>query len=143
MEQHPEKLSDGLVRKSGEVTPFNAGDAIAATADVFNLQGVPLAPSIRARLGKGAKALLDASFPPQIVVAACVVAVRTGWFGSVESIAQEMVVAGSGQKATRDEYRTALAEVSEGIKREKSRVWQIMRDELAREQRAQKKGLET
>jgi hypothetical protein len=93
MEKHPEKITQGVERRDGSVTPFNAGDAIAAVVDVCREKRIPLAPSIRARLGKGAKALIEADFPPEIVVSACVVAVRTGWFGSVESIAQEIVVA--------------------------------------------------
>ena len=132
MEKHPARVEDGIVRKSGEITPFNAGDAVAATVDVCREMGIPVAPSIKARLGKGAKALLDADFGPDVVVASCVHAIKTGWFGSVESIAQEMVVALSGERVGRDEHKRILAELSHQMDQRESRVWQIMRDEMAR-----------
>jgi hypothetical protein len=119
-------------RRSGEITSFNAGDAVAAVIDIFREQGVPLAPSIRARLGKGAKALLEAEFQPSLVVAACVVAIRTGWFGSVETIAQEMAVAQAGSTISRSEFQAALAETTHKIETSESRVWQLMREDAAR-----------
>lgn len=132
MEQHPDVIHDGIVRKSGEVTPFNAGDAVAATVDVCKALGFPVAPQIKARVGKGAKALLEADFSPRIVVASCVHAIKTGWFGSVESIAQEMVVALSGERVGRDEHKRILAELSHQMDRRDSLVWQTMREEMAR-----------
>lgn len=132
MERHPEKLNEGVVRKNGQVTPWNAGDAVAATVDACREMGIPVAPSIRARLGKGAKALLEAGFDPAIVVAASVLAIETGWFGSVESIAQELVVASTGQRRSRNEYQRALAEVSSQLANSESVVWQTMREEMAR-----------
>lgn len=132
MERHPERLTEGVVRRTGEVTPWNAGDAVAATVEVCRSMGIPLAPSIRARLGRGAKALLQADFDPTIVVAAMVTAVQTCWFGSVESIAQELVVAQSGNRRSPDEYRRALDETSHLMARGESPVWQTMRAEMAR-----------
>lgn len=137
MEKHPERLGEGVVRKSGEITPFNAGDAVAATVDVCREMGIPVAPSIKARLGKGAKGLLESGFDPKIVCAAMVIAIRTGWFGSVESIAQEMVVATAGGRMARSEYQRALAETSTKLAHSESRVWQTMREEMAR--RAERK----
>lgn len=133
MEKHPEKIgNEGVVRRSGEVTPFNAGDAIAAVNDIFRMQGIPLAPSVRARLGKGSKALIEAEFPPRIVVAACVVAIQTGWFGSVETIAQEMMVASMGGKKSRKDFQQALEETSRRIETSDSHVWKLMREDAER-----------
>lgn len=132
MEQHPDVIPAEIVRKSGEVTPFNAGDAIAATVDVCRDMGIPVAPQVKARLGKGSKGLLEAGFPPNVVVSACVVAIRTGWFGSVETIAQEMVVAIQGGRIGRSEYQREIAATSTRISKADSPVWQTMREEMAR-----------
>jgi hypothetical protein len=140
MEQHPDVLPNGIVRKSGEVTAFNAGDVIAATVDLCREMGVPLAPQVKARLGKGSKGLIEAGFPPNIVVSACVVAIRTGWFGSVETIAQEMVVAAAGSRIGRAEYQQVLAATATRISKADSPVWQTMREEMAR--RAEPKEIE-
>jgi hypothetical protein len=141
VERHPEKLSEGVVRRNGEVTPWNAGDAVAATVDFCRTRGIPLAPSIRARLGKAAKALLESDFPPNVVVASCVVAIRTGWFGSVETIAQEMAVAQAGERMTRQAYVQAMHETSREMEHSESEVWKTLREETQR--RAEKsKGAE-
>jgi hypothetical protein len=132
MENHPEKLSEGVMRRNGETTPWNAGDAVAATVDFCRIRGIPLAPSIRARLGKAAKALLESDFPPQVVVASCVVAIRTGWFGSVESIAQEMVVAQAGERWTRQSYQRAMHETSREMERSESGVGKALREQSKR-----------
>lgn len=132
MERHPDVIPNGIVRKSGEVTPFNAGDAIAATVELCREIGIPVAPQVKARLGKASKGLVDAGFPPTVVVSACVVAIKTGWFGSVESIAQEMVVAQAGERMARSEYQRALAETHHQVSRSESPVWQMMREEMAR-----------
>jgi hypothetical protein len=132
MENHLEVITNGVMRVGGEVTPFGAGDAIAATVDIFGVQGIPLAPQVKARLGKGAKSLLEAGFNPQLVVAACVVAVRTGWFGSVETIAQEMVVAAAGASTTRRDFQEAISETTHKVETGQSRVWQLMREDAER-----------
>lgn len=132
MERHPEKLNEGVIRKNGEATPWNAGDAVAATVDVCKAMGIPVAPSIKARLGKAAKGLLGAGFDPRTVVAAMVTAIQTGWHGSAESIAQEMVVASAGHRRTRHDFQQALAETSARIEQGESLVWQTMRAEMAR-----------
>lgn len=141
MENHPDKLFE-MERVSGPATRFNAGDAVGYTVDTCRELGFPIAPQIRARIGAAAKALLESEFPPDIVVAACVQAVRNCWFGSVETIAQEMVVAASGAKTTRAEYAMVLAEVSQRMKTEGSRVWEVARSENERKKRAQERGLE-
>lgn len=132
MEKHPDVIEAGVARASGEVTPFNAGDAIAATVDVCREMGIPVAPQIKARLGKGSKGLLEAGFEPKVVVASCVHAIKTGWFGSVETIAQEMVVALAGERVGREEHKRILSQLSHQIARSESPVWQTMRAEMAR-----------
>ena len=72
------------------------------------------------------------SFSPRIVVASCVHAIRTGWFGSVETIAQEMVVALSGERMGRAEHQRILAALSHEMDKRDSHVWQTMREEMAR-----------
>lgn len=128
VEKHPEKITDqGVVRANGAVTPFNAGDAVAAAVNVCQADGIPLAPSIRARMGKGAKALLESNFPPAVVVSACVVAIRTGWFGSVESIGQEIAVAKAGKRIRRDQYQQALDQTAFHMATSDSAVWAAVR----------------
>lgn len=140
MERHPERLTDGVVRANGTVTPWNAGDAVAATVDACRAMGIPVAPSIKARLGKAAKSLLECGFDPQTVVAASVLAIETGWFGSVESIAQELVVAAAGQRRSRNEYQRALSEVNAHLATSDSVVWQTMREEIARREEQSHEG---
>lgn len=132
MEQHPDVIPNGIVRKSGQVTPFNAGDAVGAAVDVCTDMGFPVAPSVKARIGKGAKALLEVGFAPDIVTSAMVIAIRTGWFGSVETIAQEMVVAQTGSRIGRAEYQQVLAATSARLSKAESPVWQTMREEMTR-----------
>jgi hypothetical protein len=126
MERHPERI-DGVVRADGSVTPLNAGDVVAAAVDVCRDTGIPLAPQVKARLGRSAKALLEAEFPPTTVVSACVVAIRTGWYGSVETIAQEMVVAQAGQRITREDFRRALDQTSHKIRTADTPIWEALR----------------
>lgn len=132
VERHPEKIANGVQRANGSVTPFNAADAVAAAVDVSRDKGYPLAPAIRARLGKGAKALLSADFPPAVVVSACVIAIRTGWFGSVESIGQEILVAKAGDRINRQQFQQALDQTTHQINTADSPVWQAMREDALR-----------
>lgn len=140
METHPDVLEHGIKRASGEITPFNAGDAVGAAVDVCREMGFPVAPQVKARLGKGAKALTEAGFKPKTVILAMVTAIRTGWIGSVETIAQEIVVAEAGQSMGREEYRQSLAAFSHQVAKSDSPIWQTMREEMAR--RAAKKEIE-
>jgi len=127
MEKYPERLNNGMVRANGEITPFNAGDAIAALSAYCDAEGIILAPKTKARVGKSAKALLQAGFPPGIVVRACARAVETNWIGSVEDIAQEMQVLSVGKRMSRAQYRESLDEISHYIDTADSLVWQIIR----------------
>ena len=94
--------------------------------------GYPWRPPSRLALGKPQRVLLGAGFDPRTVVAAMVTAIQTGWHGSAESIAQEMVVAAAGHRRTRHDFQQALAETSARIEQGESLVWQTMRAEMAR-----------
>jgi len=141
MEKHPDKLFE-MERAAGPPSQFNAGDCVAATVDTCRELGFPIAPQVRARVGAAAKGLLESEFPPDVVVMACVQAVRNCWFGSVETIAQEMVVAASGAKTSRAEYAMVLGEVSQRMKTSNSRVWQVLREENERKRLSRERGLE-
>lgn len=135
MEEHPELFDSGsfeVVRRNGPPTAWGASEAVACTVDRCRDVGIPVAPQIKARLGKAAKGLIESGFAPDVVVSACVVAIKTGWFGSAESIAQEMVVAMAGERMGRGEYQRAIAETHHRMKRDESQVWQIMREEMTR-----------
>ena len=132
MERHPEKLNEGVIRKNGEATPWNAGDAVAATVDVCKAMGIPVAPSIKARLGKAAKGLLGAGFDPRTVVAAMVVTAIHGVAPVLESIAQEMVVAAAGHRRTRHDFQQALAEHARPDRARRESGLATMRAEMAR-----------
>jgi hypothetical protein len=132
VERLPEHRNEGIVRKDGRVTPFNAGDAVAALIDIFKNEGLIVVPEVRARFGKAAKALLEVEVSPEIVVAAMVAAMRTRMFGSVETIAQELMLASAGGMVGREEYRQALATTNATMRSSDSVVWQTMRAELER-----------
>lgn len=130
MEEHSEQISEqGIVRAGGEITPFNAGDAIAVMAEWAQRHQIPLVPSVKARIGKGAKALLDAHFPPQVVVLACMAALRTGWYSSVESLGQEVMVAGQGVRANRRQWQQYLESLAHQHEITDSTVWKVLREE--------------
>lgn len=106
MERHPEKISStGVVRADGSVTPFNAGDAVAAVAELY---GRPIPRSFRARIGKDAKELLEDGFDPNIVCAAMLAALKLARPNLVPSIALEMHSAAEGDLLTFDQYRSDL-----------------------------------
>lgn len=132
MEIHPERMENGIVRRDGSVTPFNAGDAIAVVADYCRDHGIPLAPSVKARIGKGAKALLASNFPPEVIILACTTALRTGWYGSVETIAQDIVVTKQGERASRQQYQRTLDDLARRLEIADSPVWQAMREDARR-----------
>lgn len=113
---HPERIEGGVARKDGTVTPFNAGDAVAATADTLALHGVKIPPTLRARLGKAAKTCLEDGFPPDQVVAAMVVAVQRGRVGLVEEILLDLQTAKAGQYHTYREYERVLRDVAESAR---------------------------
>ncbi len=105
VERHPEKLSEGVLRKSGEVTPFNASDAIAAVCGMY---GHPIPRDHKARLGRSAKELLEDGFAPNTVCAAMYAAVRRARPDLVSALALEIQNAHTGQTHTWLEWRQAL-----------------------------------
>jgi hypothetical protein len=115
MDNHPERIRQGVTRADGSTTPFNAGDAIAAVSDLCSAQGVRVPPTLRARLGKSAKVCLADGFDPEIVVAALFLAARRGRVSLVEEILLDLQWAKSGQHLGPIEYRKALQDASELI----------------------------
>ena len=97
-----------IVRASGEMTPFNAGDAIAATVDVIGF----IVPQFKARIGKHAKELLDGGCPADTVVAACVMGVRMGRPHLVQTYAQEIQNAKAGLTVDWPAYRAAIQKLN-------------------------------
>jgi hypothetical protein len=129
MEVHPEKISsDGVVRRSGEVTPFNAGDAIAAVCEMY---GNPIPSQWRARLGKQAKELLDDGFKPNLVVAAMLTAVRMARPHLVTSFVMEMQNAQTGQTIDWTEYRRRLHALRTTVDPSRQRILDALRKEFA------------
>lgn len=78
MEQEPLFPSTDVVRRDGTVTPFNAGDAVAAVMDLCRLDDIRVPPRLRARLGRTAKECLEDGYKPEEVVTAMVQALRRG-----------------------------------------------------------------
>lgn len=111
---HPDRLpAGGVVRRSGEVTPFNAADAVAAVCDAARERSIIIPSGFRARLGKAAKSLLEDGFAPAEVVAAMVMAVRRGRPDLVEHIVVDMQNATMGWLVTPQTYRRELADYVE------------------------------
>ena len=96
--------------------------------------GIPVAPQVKARLGKAAKGLLDCGFDPKTRSLRQRPCWRSspGWFGSMETIAQEFVVAAAGHAPVPERVPRALGEVNAQLAHSDSVVWQTMRAEMAR-----------
>lgn len=106
MEKHPEKIAvTGVERADGSVTPFNAGDAVAAVVDMY---GLPIPREFRARIGKAAKELLEDGFEPNIVCAAMLWAIKLARPHLVANFALEMQSAQHGVLGTFPEYQGYL-----------------------------------
>lgn len=95
MEKHPAIIQE-LQRANGAVTKFNAGDAIAIVVDVLRLHEVKIPPTLRARLGRTAKACLADGFGPEEVVRALVTATRRGRVDLAEQILLDQQLTASG-----------------------------------------------
>jgi hypothetical protein len=108
MEKHPELLDEGLVRRNGTVTPFNAADVLAAVVEEYD---APLLPRQKARLGKAAKELLEAGFDPQVVGRAMFQSLLRARIDLVPNIALEIQNARGGRhksyQAWQEELRSA------------------------------------
>ncbi len=118
MEKYPERLSEGLVRKNGELTPYNAGDVVATVVEIFAEQDIPLAGRFRGMIGRHAKDLLDSGFDFSTVVVAAVMACKRGVPQHLTFIAQDLVMARAGARMTRKEYERAIEDEMEIRRRE-------------------------
>ena len=108
MEEHPEVLSEGIVRRSGEITPLNAADILAIVIDRFAANGIPLTSQAKGMIARQAKQLLDDGFDYTTIIVAAVMAVRRGMPQGVHWIAADLVTARGGLRMTRREYEKAL-----------------------------------
>lgn len=133
MEQHPEVITEqGIVRKSGEVTPFNAGDAMARVMEVYN---DPIPRRDRPRLGKAAKELLEDGFAPDVVCLALLRALYRSRIDLCERFAMEVQNAAKGNHLSYAEDRTRLEALSRQRRWESSNdpITTALREEVARE----------
>ena len=94
-----------VVRKNGSVTAYNAGDVIAA---VVVAADTPVPPIFKARMGRDAKALLEAGFDPPTVCAACLCALRASRPHLVQTFANDIALAKRGYVWTWSNYRRFL-----------------------------------
>lgn len=99
-----------IVRASGEATALNAGDVMAV---VMERRGRPVPSQYKARLGKGVKELLDDGFAPQILVEACLVAIRMARPHLLASYALEIQEAAAGELLTWEDYRAGVRRMHE------------------------------
>jgi hypothetical protein len=127
VEKHPEKLAEGVVRADGTTTPFNAGDAIAAVAEMY---AMPIPSRIKARLGASAKQLLADGFQPNVVCSAMLMAVKMARPHLMESFALEMQTAASGQLIGFPEYRAALQKLNADNRPELQSLYQALEEAL-------------
>lgn len=125
MEQHPEIITNGVQRASGEVTPFNAGDALAAVIDMY---GLPIPREIKARIGKHAKELLEDGFEPNLVCAAMLWAVKLARPHLVPSLALEMQSASHGVLGTFPEYQGYLRNLNHERKPELASIRNALKE---------------
>lgn len=113
-----EEREDVVVRKSGEVTPANAGDVVGTVVDIFAEQGIPMSGRFRGMIGRHAKDLLESGFDFSTVVVASVMACKRGAPQNITFIAQDLVMARAGQRMTRREYERAIEDELEIRRRE-------------------------
>lgn len=130
MEKHPEKIAaTGVVRADGSVTPFNAGDAMAAVIEMYAL---PIPRSFKARLGKEAKLLLEDGFDPNIVCASMLWALKLGRPHLVPSLAVEIQAADHGLLGTFSEYRSHLRRLDYERKPELSSIRKALEEAFSK-----------
>ena len=113
MERHPEKLTEGIVRKDGSVTPWNAGDILGAVVDKFRLANIPIASRHKAIIGKQVKELLADGFDPHTLILASAIALKRMEPQNLHFIAGDLVMARGGVRMTRREYERALQDEME------------------------------
>jgi hypothetical protein len=130
MEKHPEKIAaTGVVRADGSVTPFNAGDAVAAVVEMYAL---PMLPSWKARLGKDAKILLDAGFAPNAVVLAMLTAVQMGRPHMVQPFAVDFQNEMEGMGMDWSDYRRRLQGVGRASNPTQRKIFDALKEAFER-----------
>ena len=87
----------------------NAGDIVRSVVDTAARTGLTLPSSWRGIIGRHAKTLLKDGFPPDMVTAACYMAVLRGRPEIAQHIAGDIMLAHAGQKMSRAEYEQKLA----------------------------------
>lgn len=113
MEHHPERRNEGITRKNGEVTPWNAGDILAAVVEAFSEMGIPIASRHRAIIGKQAKELLADGFDPHTLILAAAISLKRMEPQNLHFIAGDLVMARGGVRMTRREYERAMQDEME------------------------------
>lgn len=114
MERHPERFDGGgIVRKSGEITPVNAGDVLGAVLDQFRLVNIPVASRHKAILGRQIKELLIDGFDAHTLILASAIALKRMEPQNLHFIAGDLVMARGGVRMTRREYEQALQDEME------------------------------
>jgi hypothetical protein len=130
MEMHPEKIAaTGVERADGSVTPFNAGDAVAAVSDMY---GLPMLPAWKARIGKDAKELLEADFAPNVVVVAMLTAVQMARPHMVQAFAVEFQNEAAGVAMDWTGYRRRLHEVGRTNNPGRQRIFNALEEAFAK-----------
>lgn len=129
MERHPETLAgEGVVRRHGKVTPFNAADALAIVLDEY---GQPVPRQHKARLGKAAKELLEDGFDPQTVCRALLIAVYRARVDLAPTIALELQSAVGGKYLGWKRYQADLESLSRRSRPEDA-IRRALREEFSR-----------
>jgi len=109
MEEHPNVLSQGVARKSGEVTPLNAGDVVATVVDWCSSRHMPLARQWKGMIARQAKTLLEDGFSFEVVAMAAIFSIRRGAPQHMHFLAGELTAVRAGEWiSTRDEWRRML-----------------------------------
>lgn len=118
MERHPEKLSEGIVRRKRSeqlslvpddenpyITPFNAGDAMARVMQEY---GDPVPRRLRARLARAAKELLEDGYSETITCVALMRCLYRARVDLAEQYALELQNAAGGRHVSYAEDRTRI-----------------------------------
>lgn len=92
-----------------EFEKAKASDIVAAVVDTADRTGLKLPSSWRGIIGRHAKTLLADGFPPDMVTAACYMAVLRGRPEIAQHVAGDIMLAHAGQKMSRAEYEQKLA----------------------------------
>lgn len=115
-------MSGTLAKTNGVVTPLKTAQTVVGdVVDVCAEFDVPLSTRHRGMLGKQAEDLLKSGFDYEVVVLACVMAVRRAEPQNAHFIASDLVLTRAGQRITRKDYERALRDEQEIANRERRR----------------------